>query len=75
MLDLDEIPSEDALRRALERIDETQGNAWMRPALMHSMRKALVKPWVLDTNTAIKPPYGHQEGAGLGYRAGKQHGS
>jgi hypothetical protein len=31
------VVSEDALRRALERIDETSSAAWMRPSLMHSV--------------------------------------
>jgi hypothetical protein len=35
------IVSEDALRRALERIDEGASNAWLRPALMHAVREAL----------------------------------
>ena len=36
--------SEDALRRALERMDEAASAAWMRPALMHSVREALDRP-------------------------------
>ena len=47
-LGMNKVVSEDALRRALERIDETASTAWMRPALMHSVREALDKPWVLD---------------------------
>ena len=27
----------------------------MRPALMHSVREALSKPWVLDVDASIKP--------------------
>ena len=36
--------SEDALRRALGRMDEAASAAWMRPALMHSVREALDRP-------------------------------
>ncbi|MDP2165600.1 MAG: hypothetical protein Q8S26_00865, partial [Azonexus sp.] len=43
-LGLNRIVSEDALRRALERIDEPASTAWMRPALLHSVREALDKP-------------------------------
>jgi hypothetical protein len=53
------------------RIDEAASTAWMRPALMHSVREALDKPWVLDIDTTIKPLYGRQEGAELGYNPSK----
>jgi len=70
-LGLNRIVSEDALRRALERIDEPASTAWMGPALLHSVREALDKPWVLDIDASIKPLYGHQVGAALGYNPGK----
>ena len=70
-LGMNRIVSEDALRRALERIDESASAAWMRPALMHSVREVLDKPWVLDIDASIKPLYGRQEGAELGYNAAK----
>jgi hypothetical protein len=65
------IVSEDALRRALERIDEAASAVWMRPALMHSVREALDRPWVLDIDASIKPLYGRQEGAEIGYNPAK----
>ena len=70
-LGMNKIVSEDALRRALERIDEASSTAWMRPALMHSVRQVLDKPWVLDIDATIKPLYGRQEGAELGYNSAK----
>ena len=60
------VVSEDALRRALERVDEASSAAWMRPSLMHSVREALDRPWVLDIDASIKPLYGRQEGAEIG---------
>jgi hypothetical protein len=66
-LGMNRIVSEDALRRALARIEPAQSQAWMRPALMHSVRQALDRPWVLDIDASIKPLYGKQEGAELGY--------
>jgi Transposase DDE domain group 1 len=68
-LGMNKIVSEDALRRALERIDEASSMAWMRPALMHSVRQAL--PWVLDIDATVKPLYGCQEGAQAGYNPAK----
>jgi hypothetical protein len=59
-LGMNKVVSEDALRRALERIDEVASTAWMRPALMHCVREALDKPWVLDIDATIKPLYGQR---------------
>ena len=70
-LGMNKVVSEDALRRALERIDEPSSTAWMRPALMHSVREALDRPWVLDIDASIKPLYGRQEGAEIGYNPSK----
>jgi hypothetical protein len=70
-LGMNKVVSEDALRRALERMDEATSTAWMRPALMHSVREALDKPWVLDIDASIKPLYGRQEGAQIGYNPTK----
>ncbi|MFM8766456.1 MAG: hypothetical protein ACKOD9_01360, partial [Rubrivivax sp.] len=70
-LGMNKVVSEDALRRALERIDETASAAWLRPSLMHSVREALDRPWVLDIDASIKPLYGRQEGAEIGYNPSK----
>ncbi len=70
-LGMNKVISEDALRRAMERIDEAASTAWMRPSLMHSVREALDRPWVLDIDASIKPLYGHQEGAEVGYNPSK----
>jgi hypothetical protein len=70
-LGMAKVVSEDALRRALERIDEAASAAWMRPSLMHSVREALDRPWVLDIDASIKPLYGRQEGAEIGYNPSK----
>jgi Transposase DDE domain group 1 len=70
-LGMDRIVSEDALRRALSRIDETASAAWLCPALMNSVRDALEQPWILDIDASIKPLYGRQEGAEIGYNPHK----
>jgi hypothetical protein len=54
-LRMNEVISEDALRRALVRIDEASSAAWMRPSLLHSVREALDRGWVLDIDASIKP--------------------
>jgi hypothetical protein len=71
-LGMQRVISEDALRRALGRIDEQASAAWLRPALMSSVREALDQPWVLDIDASIKPLYGRKtEGAELGYNPHK----
>ena len=70
-LGMSKVVSEDALRRGLHRIDADAGAAWMRSALLHSVQEALDKPWVLDIDASIKPLYGRQEGAELGYNPHK----
>src|SRR6266581_5408287 len=63
--------SEDSIRRALKAMDPAASEPWMRTALMASVRDALDRPWVLDVDTTIKPLYGEQEGAELGYNPHK----
>jgi len=63
--------SEDSVRRALKAMDPAASEPWMRNALMGSVRDALDRPWVLDIDATIKPLYGHQEGAEVGYNPHK----
>lgn len=55
--------SEDVLRRALPRIPETEGVAWLDGNLGQSATYLLDAPWILDIDTTIKPLRGRQEGA------------
>jgi hypothetical protein len=63
--------SEDSVRRALAAIAPEASEPWMRSALMSSVREALDRPWVLDLDATIKPLYGRQEGAEVGYNPHK----
>jgi hypothetical protein len=63
--------SEDALRNALKRIPEAEGVAWLDGHLADSIAPLLDAPWILDTDTTIKPLYGHQQGAVIGYNPRK----
>jgi hypothetical protein len=73
MLGMSGVVSEDSVRRALKAIAKAApaGETWMRTALMHSVRDALNRPWILDLDATIKPLYGHQEGAEVGYNPHK----
>lgn len=46
-------------------------SSWMDQALMESTRAVLDTPWVLDVDTTVKPLYGHQAGAEVGYNPTK----
>jgi hypothetical protein len=63
--------SEDSVRRALAAMVPQASEPWMRSALMSSVREALDRPWVLDMDATIKPLYGRQEGAEIGYNPHK----
>ncbi len=63
--------SEDSVRRALAAMKPEASEPWMRSALMASVREALDRPWVLDMDATIKPLYGRQEGAEVGYNPHK----
>ena len=63
--------SEDSVRRALTAMKPEASEPWMRQSLMASVRDALQRPWVLDIDATIKPLYGHQEGAEIGYNPHK----
>ncbi len=70
-LGMSRVVSEDSVRRALGAMELPDSDPWMRNALMHSVRAALDRPWVLDMDATIKPLYGHQEGAEVGYNPHK----
>ena len=58
LLGMNKIISEDALRRALARMSETQSSTWLCHHLLASTQPALNRPWILDIDTTIKPLYG-----------------
>jgi len=70
-LRMERVISEDAMRRALLRMDEEQSRQWLRPALQNSVHAALAQPWVMDIDASIKPLYGNQQGSSVGYNPHK----
>lgn len=71
LLGMDKVVSEDTVRRALKRIDPDDGVEWLEKHLVGSIAPALILPWILDIDTTVKPIYGHQEGAEVGYNEKK----
>jgi hypothetical protein len=71
LLDMRRIVSEDAVRRAFAAIEEEAGAKWLRGHLDHCVKPLLSEPWILDVDTTVKPLYGRQEGAVVGYNPKK----
>jgi hypothetical protein len=71
LLGMGKVVSEDAVRRALARIDEAAGLAWLARHLDDCVGPLPSEPWILDVDTTIKPLFGHQEGAEVSYNPHK----
>ena len=71
ILGMKKILSEDALRRALARMSSTESENWLQPHLLSSMDAVLDRGWILDIDSTVKPLYGKQEGAEVGYNPHK----
>jgi hypothetical protein len=71
LLGMNKIVSEDAVRRAFAAIGEDEGTVWLRRHLDYCTAPLLAEPWILDIDTTVKPLYGHQEGAVVGYNPKK----
>src|SRR6187431_867499 len=71
LLGMAKVVSEDAVRRALSKIEAEAGRSWLQEQLDYCTRPLLREPWILDVDTTVKPLYGHQEGAVVGYNPHK----
>ncbi len=63
--------SEDAVRLGIGRIEEKPGLTWLSGQILESIAPALGLPWILDIDVTVKPLYGHQGGATIGYNPQK----
>jgi Transposase DDE domain group 1 len=71
LLGMNKVCSEDSVRRALLGIKEDEGEKWLQQCLKSSYAPLLEEPWALDMDSTVKPLYGHQEDAKLGYNPTK----
>ena len=71
LLGMRRVMSEESVRRALAKIDEAAGVEWLQRHLDYTFRPLLGEPWILDVDTTVKPLYGRQEGAVVGYNPHK----
>jgi hypothetical protein len=63
--------SDDSARRALYKLDESDGIHWLQDHLYRCYSPLLSQPWILDVDVTVKPLYGKQEGAVVGYNPKK----
>ena len=71
LLGMTRVLSEDAVRRGLAKIEPSAGETWLQESLDYVARPLLGEPWILDVDTTVKPLFGHQEGAVVGYNPAK----
>ena len=70
-LGMSRVCSEDSVRRAFADADPEACAAWQTAALRQTWLPALRHGWILDLNATVKPIYGRQEGAEVGYNPHK----
>jgi len=71
LLGMNKVISDDSAIRALKRMDETAAVTWLQSHLQSCYEPLLSTPWILDVDVTVKPLYGHQEGARVGYNPHK----
>jgi hypothetical protein len=70
-LGMSKVVSEDCVRRALKRGSDEAWDTWLAKQERAVWEPLLAEPYVLDIDSTVKPLYGHQEGAELGYNPRK----
>jgi hypothetical protein len=60
------------VERARRAAQLARSTTWMDTALAESVGEALGTPWILDCDTTVKPLYGRQDGAEVGYNPTKR---
>lgn len=71
LLGMTKVVSEDSVRRGLLRMKEEESEEWLKGQLKASYDPLLEEPWALDMDATVKPLYGHQEDAKVGYNPTK----
>lgn len=67
VLNLKKICSEDSARRGVKRMDEQDALLWLNNHLRKSWEPMTKRDWILDIDSTVKPVFGHQEDAKIGY--------
>ena len=72
LLGMKRVCSDDSVRRAVARLDAEEAEQWLCRQLEYVWRPLLQQDWILDVDTTVKPLYGRQEGAQVGYSPHKR---
>lgn len=72
-LGMSRVLSEDAVRRGMSALTAcgSATETWINGALLASALPVLEQDWILDIDVTVKPIFGHQEGAVIGYNPHK----
>ncbi|MBA2727561.1 MAG: transposase [Parachlamydiaceae bacterium] len=69
-IDEENLPESDLFKQNYERW-QNLCEEWQQKNLNNCYGALLCEPWILDMDTTVKPLYGHQEGAEVGYNPQK----
>jgi hypothetical protein len=71
LLGMGKVASSSSARRAFRPVAGAACAHWLQAHLHRCYDPLLSEPWILDVDTTVKPLFGHQEGAVLGYNPHK----
>ena len=71
LLGMKKAMSEDSVRRAFRKAPPESCAQWQSNHLRRCWELLLYEPWILDMDSTVKPLYGRQEGAVVGYNPHK----
>jgi hypothetical protein len=71
LMGMKQVMSEDSVRRAFQNVDAAACAEWQQAHLRRCLEPLLSEPWILDIDTTVKPLYGKQEGAEVGFNPHK----
>ena len=71
LLGIKKVVSSSSARRAFIPVEGAACAQWLQSDLHRCYDVLLYEPWILDVDTTVKPLFGHQEGAVLGYNPRK----
>jgi len=71
LLGMKQVMSEDSVRRAFRKASPENCAQWQSNHLRRCWEMLLYEPWILDIDSTVKPLYGRQEGAVVGFNPHK----
>ena len=71
LLGMNKVCSDDSVLRALKSFEQEKAEVWLKRHLGVPLHPVMQEGWILDVDTTVKPIYGNQEGAMVGYNPRK----